>query len=68
MLTALSVGRECGLVSPHQQVITITATAPDEGSAASLTFHANKPGTPVTPVGSSFIYSKFDDTVNGFRR
>lgn len=60
MLTALSVGRECGLVSPHQQVITITATAPDESGSASLTFHANKPSTPVTPVviNSVFIPSK----------
>lgn len=59
MLTALSVGRECGLVSPHQQVITITATAPDEGSAPSLAFHANKPTTPATPAVGNSIYFLF---------
>ncbi|XP_050686747.1 polyamine-transporting ATPase 13A3-like isoform X4 [Eriocheir sinensis] len=68
MLTALSVGRECGLVSPHQQVITITATAPDEGSAASLAFHANKPSTPATPVMSqrvdSVVQVDLDEKVN----
>ena len=42
MLTALSVGRECGLVSPQQQVITIRAAAPQQSSSASLTFHANR--------------------------
>lgn len=46
MLTALSVGRECGLVSPRQQVITIRAAAPHQDSPASLTFHANRTNTP----------------------
>ncbi|KAG0712395.1 putative cation-transporting ATPase 13A3 [Chionoecetes opilio] len=52
MLTALSVGRECGLVSPHQQVITIKAAAPHQGCPASLTFHANRTNTPSSFQGT----------------
>nr|XP_053627607.1 polyamine-transporting ATPase 13A3-like [Cherax quadricarinatus] len=50
MLTALSVGRECGLVGPQQQVISIKALPPHQGLPASLTFHATTAKTPASPV------------------
>ncbi|XP_063864679.1 polyamine-transporting ATPase 13A3-like isoform X3 [Scylla paramamosain] len=69
MLTALSVGRECGLVSPHQQVITIKATAPHQSCPASLTFHANKTNTPsssvVTQQVDSMVQVDLDEKTNG---
>lgn len=56
MLTALSVGRECGLVSPNQQVITIKATAPHQSCPASLSFHANRTNTPSSSVVCYFLF------------
>ncbi|XP_045583317.1 polyamine-transporting ATPase 13A3 isoform X2 [Procambarus clarkii] len=51
MLTALSVGRECGLVGLQQQVISIKAVPPHQGLPACLTFHATTAKTPASPVG-----------------
>lgn len=60
MLTALSVGRECGLVDPKQQVISIKAYPPHQGIPASLTFHTTTANTPASPVVSqcSILLSK----------
>ncbi|KAK7085699.1 hypothetical protein SK128_009333, partial [Halocaridina rubra] len=50
ILTALSVGRECGLVGPDQQVITIKGHPPDQGLPAYLSYHTNSGKTPASPV------------------
>ncbi|XP_042233041.1 polyamine-transporting ATPase 13A3-like isoform X2 [Homarus americanus] len=50
LLTALSVGRECGLVGPQQQVISIKALPPHQGLRPRLTFHATTANTPASPV------------------
>lgn len=67
MLTALSVGRECGLVDPKQQVINIKAYPPHQGIPASLTFHTTTANTPASPVVTTQmnagVHINFDEEV-----
>lgn len=38
VLTALSVARDCGIISPGQRVITVNATTPQNGLLPQLYF------------------------------
>ncbi|XP_071531027.1 polyamine-transporting ATPase 13A3-like isoform X2 [Panulirus ornatus] len=57
MLTALSVGRECGLVGPQQQVISVKAVPPNQGLRAYITFHATTANTPASPMVTTQVDS-----------
>ncbi|XP_068211520.1 polyamine-transporting ATPase 13A3 isoform X2 [Palaemon carinicauda] len=55
ILTALSVGRECGLVDPKKQVITVKGHLPHQEVPPSLTYHTTMSKTPAPATVSTHI-------------
>lgn len=70
ILTALSVGRECGLVDPKLQVITVKGHLPHQGNPPALTYHTTMSKNPAPATVSTHIdgmvHINLDEVTNSY--